>query len=346
MEVKIISPLVDKNWDTFIEKHPYSSIFHLSNWAAVLQQTYGYIPYYFVLQENSQKYRSSLPLFLIKNSFLGKRLICLPFADFCRPLITSDDDYGVILCKVYDLIKQEKISNLEIRGGDDMRAFSRFNYYKKFKLDLSLGIDRLWHRFKQKSIRYPISKAKRENVIIEHGQTLRNMKNFYRLNLLTRRKHGVLPQPFNFFKNIFEELISKNYGFLFLAKNNKTVIAASVFFIYKDVVYHKYNASNVRFAYLCPNHLIIWRAIQWAANNGFRYLDLGRTAPDNQGLMQFKRHWGAEEIDLPYYYYPAVKGVSSMRENSLAYRITTAVLRKAPTKALEFLGNNFYRYLA
>ena len=92
--------------------------------------------------------------------------------------------------------------------------------------------------------------------------------------------------------------------------------------------------------------MIFWDAIQYANNNGIKYLDLGRTSPDNEGLMQFKRHWGAEEVDLPYYYYPEIKGTSSMKQSSLKYRVATSILRRTPSKFLEVLGNKFYRYLA
>lgn len=92
--------------------------------------------------------------------------------------------------------------------------------------------------------------------------------------------------------------------------------------------------------------MILLYAVQYDYNKGIKYLDLGRTSPDNEGLMRFKRHWGAEEFDLPYYYYPEIKAVSSLKQSSLKYKIATSILKRTPTKVLELLGNNFYKYFA
>ena len=39
-------------------------------------------------------------------------------------------------------------------------------------------------------------------------------------------------------------------------------------------------------------------------------LDLGRTARENFGLMEFKRGWGAIEEPLTYYYFPRCAGLA------------------------------------
>jgi lipid II:glycine glycyltransferase (peptidoglycan interpeptide bridge formation enzyme) len=197
---------------------------------------------------------------------------------------------------------------------------------------------------KQKSIKYPINKAKRLGVRIVRGTSSEDLQDFYRLNLLTRRRHGVIPQPFRFFENLFDMLQSKSHGCLSLAKYGGATIAASIFMFDKKTVYHKYNASSERFANLCPNHLIIWNAIEQAHAEGFEHLDLGRTAPDNHGLMAFKRHWGSREYGMPYYYWPEARGAASTSESSFKYRIASSIMKKSPVALSRFAGSLLYRH--
>jgi len=350
MQVKIIDPSKDKRWDEFVGNHPKGSVFHLSAWAKVIQKTYNYIPCYFILEESDKKIRAGCPFFLIKSWLTGNRLVCLPFTDNCFPLVTSDENIEPLLSTAIEKAKKEKADYIEERGEYPSvflpsLHFENHSYYKLFKLDLSQGINSLWKGFKQKSICYPIKKAEKANLEIENSETEKGMRDFYFLNLATRKKHGVLPQPYDFFKNIWEELVLNKLAFLLLVKYEETPIAGSIFFVYKDTIYYKFNASDRNYLEYHPNHLLLWHAIQYSCQNGFRYFDFGRTSPDNSGLMSFKRHWGTEELDLPYYYWPTVKGVVSTEQKSLKYRIITSVLRRMPTSFSRATGELLYKHL-
>jgi len=350
MQVEIIDPSKDKRWDELVWNHPEGTIFHTSNWARVIQKSYGYQPYYCLYEDDS--IRAVFPAFLIPGKIWGKRLVCLPFTDECAPLFASHQnivDNGNIILTIVKMIKSEKIKGIEIRGGNEYllknNDFVPLNYYKLFRLNLSPGLNLLWQKFKQKSVRYPIKKAQKLGIEVVHSDNLEGMASFYKLNLLTRKKHGVLPQPYNFFFNIYQEIINKGLGFILIAYYKSLPIASSIFFIYKKMIYHKFNASDINYLRHQPNHLILWTAIQWAVENGYGIFDLGRTSPDNKGLMLFKRHWGAQEFDLPYYYWPEIKGTSATKESSLKYKIASSVLRKTPISILKIAGNLFYKHL-
>jgi lipid II:glycine glycyltransferase (peptidoglycan interpeptide bridge formation enzyme) len=343
-------PDKDKHWDKFVESHSEGTIFHTSHWSNVIRKTYGFEPKFFVNADGDIKL--GFPFFLIRNRIRGNRLVCLPFTDESPPLFSSDFNSGEkenIITAIISLIKEERVGQIEIRGGESeflkYANFKDFNYYRKFTLDLSKGLDHLWKGFKQKAIRYPIKKAQDYGVRITHSITREDMSVFYKLNLLTRKKHGVLPQPYKFFLNIYDEIIKKNFGFISIAYYKSIPIAASIFFTYNKIVHYKYNASIIDYLRYQPNHLILWSTIQWAVENGYKILDMGRTSPDNKGLMSFKRHWGAIETELHYYYYPDIQGVGAIPENSLKYKIASSIFKRLPLSVLKVMGNKFYKYL-
>ena len=171
------------------------------------------------------------------------------------------------------------------------------------------------------------------------------MRAFYRLNVRTRRKHGVPPQPYRLFQNLWELWLSTGWGFLALAHRAGDLIAGSVFLTYKDTMVHKFNASDPEHLEHQPNHALLWYAIQWGCEHGTTRLDLGRTSPDNRGLMDFKRRWGAAQRPLSYFYFPSKRGAASTEESSLRYRMLRFVFQRSPLAALEAIGGALYRHL-
>ena len=51
---------------------------------------------------------------------------------------------------------------------------------------------------------------------------------------------------------------------------------------------------------LSPNMLLYWNLLEYAADNGFRHFDFGRSTPD-EGTYAFKKQWGAQAMPLHWY---------------------------------------------
>ncbi len=329
--------------------HPQGTVFHLSNWARVLQRTYGYTPCYLIIEDSNKKIKAGCPFFLIKSWLTGTRLVCLPFTDNCFPLVNSYDNAELLFSTAIEKAKKEKADYIEVRGEPPNVSlqslhFENHIYYRLFRLDLSRGRGSLWEGL-GRSVRQHVRRAERANLVIEKSETEKGMRDFYLLNLTTRKKHGIPPQPYIFFETIWQELILNGLGFVLIAKYQSIPIAGSVLFIYKDTIYSKFSASERNYLKYFPNHLIKWHTIQYGCENHFRYLDSGRTSRDNWGLMGFKRSFGMEETALPYYYWPTVKGVTSTGQQTLKYRMISSLMRRVPTAISRAAGELLYKHL-
>jgi len=343
-----INPIEDSRWDKFVQNHPEGTIFHLSNWGKVIRKTYGYEPYYLVLEDKSKNIHGGWPFFLVNNGIMGKKLISIPFTDYIKPLISSENDYQDFFEKISEIYQKEKCKNIEIRGEirNSKNTFLNPNVsFKNFILDLQKKTENdVWNNLHD-SVKRGIKKAKKYKLTAFISDDLSAVDIFYKMNTMTRRKHGVIPQPYKFFLNLWKYVILKKMGFVMLATLNGKPISSAIFLNYNRTIFYKYGASYTEYLNYRPNNLIFWEMLNWSIKHNFKYFDFGRVSLDNEGLMSFKRHWGAEEIDLTYYYYPEIRGISTMKQSSLKYKIATSILRKTPTKILELLGNNFYRYL-
>lgn len=352
MQAKIIDPSKDKRWDEFVGNHPQGTVFHLSAWARVLQKTYGYIPYYFILEDSNRKIKEGCPFFLIKSWLTGNRLVCLPFSDYCNPLINSKQSLDLLLDAIKNYVKYSMVIQLRMLTTKSLekniflkQGFKEWSYYKTSLINLCDDLELVRKRFHRKAVRQAITKSIRSGVYIERGNTEKALVEHYKLIVATRKKLGVVPQPYRFFQNLWQIMITKNLGFLLLAKYRGIPIASAIFFTYKGTIFPKFNGSDQRFLNLQPNNLLYWSAIEWGVKNGYKCFDFGRTSPDNTGLMAFKQRWGSQEIDLPYYYWPAIKGVTSTEEKNLKYKIISSVLRRMPTSVSRAAGELLYKHL-
>ena len=132
---------------------------------------------------------------------------------------------------------------------------------------------------------------------------------------------------------------------LLLAEYEGMVIAGMILLASGTTIRYAYGASDERYLNLAPNDLLMWTAIKLGCSLGYQTLDMGRTATDNEGLMEFKRRWGAIKDPLPYYYYPHMAGLASTSETSWKYRLLTSSWKKLPLQVAGPLGSYLYKHL-
>jgi len=193
LQMCALDPLRDSAWDHVVALHRDASCFHTSGWARVLHRTYKHHPFYL--------------------QFFYRRGVCLPFSDFCEPLIFEPEIRAVIRDRLLSFAQERQWHHLEIRGGKVFQlapaAASRFYGHA---LDLSGDSTQMFSRFAS-SVRRAIRKAERSEVnavVIRNRQAIGE---FYRLHAETRRRHGLPPQPSSFFFNIYEQIIKNRARF-------------------------------------------------------------------------------------------------------------------------------------
>ena len=74
--VTMVDPMEDDRWDRFVMSHADGTIYHHSVWRELIQQTYGYVPYFLAIENTQKDILGILPLFHVKSWLTGDRL-CL-----------------------------------------------------------------------------------------------------------------------------------------------------------------------------------------------------------------------------------------------------------------------------
>jgi lipid II:glycine glycyltransferase (peptidoglycan interpeptide bridge formation enzyme) len=343
-EILYIDPISEPAWDRFILSRPDAVFFHTSNWARVLKQSYGF-KFIYLIAKNGNEITDALPLVEVKDFFGRKKAVSLPFSDFCEPLCLSASTFRALFSAGIDIAQKNGWKSIELRGGEQFLSnepvwstcFTHDIDLTKSEKDLLCGL--------RDSTRRNIRKAEKEGVKVSHETTAEAMWEFYRLNCLARREHGLPPQPKSFFSNLFAIIIAHQNGFISVARLNGIPIAAYLFMITGRKALYKYGASDRHYQRLRPNNILIWEGLLHCKSLGATSLNLGRTEPQHAGLLQFKRGLGCLEKKVNYYRYDTQDASYKTGKMKNGDGISSKIFKITPIPILRLLGTLTYRYV-
>ena len=340
--LQIINPVDYPDWDKLILSTEKYTFFHSSVWAKVLSDAYKYKPLYFTELINGG-ITTLIPILEVNSLLTGKRGISLPFTDHCEPIINREDDFLSVIKLLNSYGKKSGWKYIELRGGKVPPGIAPSSSYCVHTLDLAENAEEIFKTFRS-STKRNIKKAAKEGVAVRISTSANSIKEFYRLNCLTRKKHGLPPQPYYFFRKIFDHILSTDAGFVALASYHDKTIAASVYFHFGKKVIYKYGASDLNYQHLRANNLVMWEAIKWYCENGYENFSFGRTEPYNKGLLQFKAGWAGKQETLNYYKYDLLQD-KFVNNQSKITGLHSKILTKMPLFLLRILGSVLYSHV-
>ena len=345
MAVYEINPLCDARWQDLLRRHNRASVFHTAAWLETLRRTYGYEPVAYTTSRPGQELRNAVVFCRVNSWLTGQRMVSLPFSDHCDPLLNDIEELAEITSFLRVEGKKKHLRFVEIRplnaltsapGG--LTESANFCFHT---LDLHPGIDTLYRKVHKDCIRRKIQRANREGLTYEEGRSRSLLEQFYRLFVMTRRRHGLPPSPFEWLCNLVECLGDKIQ--VRIAAKDGQAVAGMITLVDKNTVVYKYGASNRRFSNIGGMPFLFWKVIVDAKSAGLTELDFGRCDPENQGLIRFKNRLGATMSALTYWKLPMQASPSSLSEWKSPFG--RRMLACAPEPLLVQMGNLLYRHV-
>jgi hypothetical protein len=339
-----VDPLKDPRWMPFLQEHSHASIFHTAGWLEALRRTYGYEPVAFTRSAPGAELRDAIVFCRVKSWLTGCRMVSLPFSDHCQPLLEGEESFQPLLL----LLGREKCDYVEIRplqwplsatGGNVLRPPGKQFCFHQLSLQPDLAA--LFRGFHRSSVQQNIKRAERQGLSYEEGRSGELLRKFYHLQLITRRRQQLPPQPFAWFRNLAACLGDKLT--VRVASKDSCPVASILTLQHGRTLVYKYGCSDKQFSNLGGMHWLLWRAIQDAKSEGFQEFDLGRTDWENEGLIRFKDRLGATRSTLTYWRYPE----SSAPQAGHSWKLAAAkrISSRLPNACLVAAGNLLYRHL-
>jgi len=345
MNIHVVNPLADDRWVHFAERHPAASPFHQRGWLEALRRTYGYEPLALTTAPPGDGLQDGLVLCRVSSWLTGERLVSLPFADHCSPLLNGRNEWPAYLEWIREECERSRCRYYEARplaGLEPARGLMQASgSFCVHILDVRPSEDEIFRGLHKDSVQRKIRRAEREGLAYASGRSEELQSEFYHLLVRTRRRHRLPPQPRSWFRNLMECMGDR--ALIRVARKNKAAIAALLTLRHGSSVVYKYGCSDERFHNLGGVALLFWRLIQESKASGASSIDFGRSDLDQEGLIKFKSHWGASQAPLTYYRHPAgsVKKASTGRESQAVRRIVALL----PDAALAAAGRILYRHM-
>lgn len=356
LSLQWLPPEADNRWDAFVSAHPLGLVYHLSAWKRVLEDTFPHIrgKFLVVYDTETNQIQAGLPVYTVKSWLLGNRIVSIPFASFCDPLISMPEQFRLLLGQIRDFAIRSRSRKIEIRSvrtteqcsapilGDSIQ-------FKHHYLNLDRSIDVLYASFAKSPIRQMVDRALRAGVMVEERFDEESLRICHSVLVDTRRRRSLPPIPFRLFESMRHRL-GRDHLKIFLARHRGRSVAGLVALVFKDLWISEHS-GNSDFAIKGVNQLLYWETIRRAHASGAKQFSLGRTAATNNGLLEYKRRWGTVEEDLTYFN-GVLTPTGMVADNPLRFAggswtspVAKWLIGKAPMPVYHWVGRFCYRHL-
>ncbi len=327
-----------ERWLSFADSISGATVYHRRRWVELLECAHGIDTYFATLERNSEIVAGCL--FARPSRPFARRLISLPDSEICTPLAKDEHSLDELLSAL--ATHRDTRQGFEIHGARAPLPWETVDLFSQWTVDMQRSVDQL-HRSLDRDVRRNMRNALESGITVSHGDSLEYLRRFYTLHLDTRRRLGVPPRPFAYFKALHRIFAPEKSLSVWLSSRNGHDLAGLVMLRDGDAVYAKMNARALD----CPsgaNHLIFVSAMDEFAGR-VRIWHLGRVDTRNRGLTEFKRRLGAAAAPLPYAYLPRSPDNISSEVLTGPARILSQAWRRLPLWSTRVLGTVVYGYL-
>ena len=332
------------DWSSF-SGHRLTSLFSSPEWIEILCRTYELNIEASLVQNRTA---DAALVFSRIRDVRGDRIICLPFCDYCDPLV---DDVSLWNDLVEPLVSLEVPVRLRCFRNRLPAQDPRFVLSRAAKwhgTHLMRAEDDLWAGLSAQA-RQNIRHALRSGVVVREGRNMEDAQIFYRMHLVTRKnKYRLLAQPFTFFENIFSVFGEGDRVVALIAERDGLPLSGILLLQLGDVLYYKFNASADRKNH-GANELLVWHAIQFGHQRALTTLDFGVSETDQPGLIRYKRKFASEEREIHFYdWVPQKPHEARGQEASEILGYVTHLLTDpaVPDEITQAAGDKLYRLFA
>ncbi|MBZ5706572.1 MAG: GNAT family N-acetyltransferase [Acidobacteriia bacterium] len=309
-----------------------------------MARTYGYEPFVLTSGSPGKPLTDGVALCRVSSWITGNRAVSLPFSDHCEPLIDNDAGCSAFANFLRTECDRHEWRYVELRplswNWDSDPQLRRSHTYCFHSLDLTRPVEQIFSRLHKDSLQRRIRRAERSHLSYDTGRSEHMVNEFYKLLLITRRRHELFPQPRAWFQNLVECMGDKVQ--IRLARKDGVPIAAILSLRHGYSVVYKYGCSDEKLHRLAAMPFLFWRLIEESKASGIEQIDFGRSDMDNAGLIAFKDRFGTRKQLLTYFRYSQTESRKPANWTSQATRQMVALL---PDAALSAVGRVVYRHM-
>ncbi len=274
------------------------NLFSSPDWLNVVCKTYRchlYVKYI----ERDGNVASYIVYSIVKNFLEWKICVC-SYCDYFDCYIDRADDWTIFFNQLRAEYPEYRITvrNLRDHFARENPNFQVLSKERFHFLDVRGSIESIWKKTHD-SFKSAVKQGQKNGIKIKRCDK-EDLPKFFALHLsLRKNKYRLFPQPYCFFTNIWDQYLAKDRGvFLGAFDPQDNMIGATIYLICGDTLYYKFNTSRLGSLRFRPNNVLFWEGIKFAKERDLKYIDLGSSGYQQDGLILFKNHTGAQIQDI------------------------------------------------
>jgi len=325
-------------WRVALSRLPGVGFFHCEAWIEALRAAYSLKLELATLHRQGDLRAAAV--FARKRGLWSTHLVSLPFSDCAEPLAGDDQSRADFMRA---LVTPHPGASIEVRGVAGAKPWRNVDCFAQWTLDLKRPFDEINAEF-SRTVRSGIKRALKEDVHIDCGSDASYVARFFDLQLITRRRQGVPPQPFRLFSSVHDKFSRGDNIEIWLATLKGRDQAGLVLLRAGDQLCYKW-AARIEDGHPGANHLLVAKMIEAHAGKASA-IDFGRCDIRNQGLARSKVDLGCVSRPLPYAFFPEAPRHISSEVLSGPARVLSSIWKRLPLPVTRVLGEILYRCMA
>jgi hypothetical protein len=334
-------------WNGFAEAH--GGFYHRAEWLGVIARCFSFGAVYFEAHRSGELV-GIMPVADVPSLLGPRRLVSLPFSYAVGPVATSREAASALVDGVRRYAVSKGVARVEVKrwpgsqGEAPEEGFTRVSHYDTYRVSTAGGADAVFARLHPSHVQRGIKKARKGPLEAVDGRSLEDWATMAMLQARTSHRLGTPAPPARFFTGACRALQEHGLTDLLLARlpSGEAVAGLTLWKGPREWIY-SFGASLPAHLELRPNHLLLWTALERATAAGVDF-DLGRAAPEQHGLAEFKRRWAGEPIPLAYDYWPRPRGLNVAARDTGPLATAAKLWSQLPF-SLARRGSFLYRYL-
>jgi hypothetical protein len=314
----------------------------------VLCKTYGH-ELYFAKQYVNGIVTHVLPFTVIIKPILGKKIISMPF----------DGSYGDAICVnkgsvtrdlyqcILNFAQKNGILYIEIRTRDPHHPIlTDMGFSQNISLIISeIALDEIKNNnYLKRKKRSSLHISEVKGLKISMSSDIKDLKRFYRIMSINMRKYGTPMYPYSYFKNMWYEFFLKGELILIKCTYKEKMVGGMILLVGQNTSIMKYTSALSKYYFTRPYAALNWTAIEFCIQNGCKFLNMGTSFYNDDGLVAAKKGFGAESIPLVAYTLDLKNKSASLAQLQGRYGKLIKLWKYQPLITSQLLGNIFWRW--
>lgn len=329
-------------WNSFLERNDGTPYAHWG-WSEAVA-SYGHDHWNLVARRrDTDAVEAVLPLTHVESRLFGSQLVSPAFGE--RGSIVLDaggESMGakhLLLEQTKRMADSREVDFVSLRGSQvgGPEDFTVENRYVTFRVPVSRGIEAVRADVKDSRLRQVDQAADDSSLTFRVGDSLDDLRAYYQLYLETMRGHGSPAHSFEFFRTLWEHMYDEGNLRLSMISHEGSLINGIIDLSMGSTVYQWGVVSDYDFRDLNGGSLLLWKSLEWAAEEGYDTYEFGRTR-EGSGVYMFKKSFGGSKTwydDL--HYFPDREAELPNPEDS-KYEMAREVWQRLPLRVTRLVG--------